>query len=323
MVGTGFKKVTKAGHREAPAAEVNADMAIENMRSYLRSRKIKGYNKFQMPIMSQYSDSTITHQQHMVRYILKKHAGGKLEFTTEWVDRVRDKMEMANVKTGSIRTYMLVLENLFSANDHPLNIAKPKEMDTTDTRVFHTEDDILKMIRATVKVTKTGTVEHARDYAMLYTLWGSAARANELLNLRVSDFKMESGHGFVEIQGTKGYKTRKVPLPDPATNAVKKWLAYRDECGINKDDFPYMFISSAGNGDRLVYGTLYDIVYTYGKKVGIDTHPHLWRHSRCSHLLNVENVPVPVVQKLMGHKRIQTTMGYCHTSFDDMARYIW
>ena len=42
-----------------------------------------------------------------------------------------------------------------------------------------------------------------------------------------------------------------------------------------------------------------------------DVHPHIMRHTFCSRLVQL-GVPIPNVQKLMGHKMIATTMRYSH-----------
>jgi len=42
-----------------------------------------------------------------------------------------------------------------------------------------------------------------------------------------------------------------------------------------------------------------------------DVHPHVMRHTFCSRLVQL-GVPIPNVQKLMGHKKIETTMRYSH-----------
>ena len=42
-----------------------------------------------------------------------------------------------------------------------------------------------------------------------------------------------------------------------------------------------------------------------------DVHPHIMRHTFCSRLVQL-GVPTPNVQKLMGHKKVETTMRYSH-----------
>jgi site-specific recombinase XerD len=182
------------------------------------------------------------------------------------------------------------------------------------------------MIRQTKHITRYGT-ENIRDYAMLTLLWSTGARANEICHLKVVDFKVNKDcHGTVEIRdngrGIKGKKSRNIPVDDICTAAMKEWLAFRAKKKLTTDKYPYMFINTV-TGENLSYPWFHDLVKGYGAKVGIQTTPHAWRHSRCSYWLNVDNVPPTIVQTFMGHKHLSTTLGYAHTSFEDMARYVW
>ena len=42
-------------------------------------------------------------------------------------------------------------------------------------------------------------------------------------------------------------------------------------------------------------------------------HPHVFRHSYATHMLEA-NVPIRHVQKLLGHKTLNSTMVYLHVS---------
>ena len=53
--------------------------------------------------------------------------------------------------------------------------------------------------------------------------------------------------------------------------------------------------------------TLQSRIKTLGKKVlGKDIHPHTFRHAFGNYMVNEKNVPLPVVQGLMGHARLET-----------------
>jgi len=61
----------------------------------------------------------------------------------------------------------------------------------------------------------------------------------------------------------------------------------------------------------------YHVLRKYcNKAIGRKIHIHQLRHSRASHLYNIENKPLEVIQKLLGHKSIETTRIYVHISFD-------
>ena len=57
--------------------------------------------------------------------------------------------------------------------------------------------------------------------------------------------------------------------------------------------------------------TLQSRIKALGRKVlGKDIHPHTLRHGYGNYMVNEKNVPLPVVQGLMGHARIDTTAIY-------------
>ena len=57
--------------------------------------------------------------------------------------------------------------------------------------------------------------------------------------------------------------------------------------------------------------TLQSRIKSLGKKVlGKDIHPHTFRHAWGNYMVNEKNVPLPVVQSLMGHTRLETTAIY-------------
>jgi hypothetical protein len=53
----------------------------------------------------------------------------------------------------------------------------------------------------------------------------------------------------------------------------------------------------------------FERLHTYGKRLGITVNPHQLRHSNATLLLNA-GAPVLTVQTLMGHKWVDTTLGY-------------
>ncbi len=51
-----------------------------------------------------------------------------------------------------------------------------------------------------------------------------------------------------------------------------------------------------------------------------DVSAHTFRHTFISHALNRWGLPLPVVQKWVGHRNLKTTQAYIHTSVDDLER---
>jgi integrase/recombinase XerC len=61
------------------------------------------------------------------------------------------------------------------------------------------------------------------------------------------------------------------------------------------------------------------IITEVGARVGIKTHPHQWRHSVATCLLN-SGADLRSIQELMGHQHLQTTARYLHSSPADLVK---
>ncbi len=113
--------------------------------------------------------------------------------------------------------------------------------------------------------------------------------------------------GAVDLVGnserSKGLKDRLVPLSPLVLQAFKAYLAVRGP----EDALPeQLFISR-----HLPLGTLYcwSRLGTYGERNGFTISPHQLRHSCATLLLNA-GAPILTVQTILGHRHIDTTLGY-------------
>jgi len=148
-----------------------------------------------------------------------------------------------------------------------------------------------------------------RDRAILETMYACGLRVSELVDLKQSDLLLDEG--IVRVFG-KGSKERIVPIGRSAQKWIKK---YRRDArvslagkGKSKD---ILFLNSRGS--RLGREWIWKMVSKYTKQAGIkkDVHPHTFRHSFATHLLE-GGADLRVVQELLGHVDISTTEIYTH-----------
>lgn len=154
----------------------------------------------------------------------------------------------------------------------------------------------------------------ARDVAALELLYSSGLRLAELIGLNIVDVDL-SDH-TARVLG-KGSKTRIVPVGRPALAAIAQWLAVRGE--VAGPDEQALFVGR--NGARLGARALQLRVAQWAKRqnIGVHVHPHLFRHSFASHLLESSG-DLRGVQELLGHANISTTQVYTHLDFQHLAR---
>ncbi len=143
-----------------------------------------------------------------------------------------------------------------------------------------------------------------RDDAVLETLYGSGLRVAELCGLDVDSVDLAAG--AVVVWG-KGSKSRRVPLSQPAADAIGAWLAVRHEA-VGEPAGAAMFANERGN--RL---SPRDVRRILDRRAARPTHPHALRHSFATHLLD-GGADLRSVQELLGHADVATTQRYTHVS---------
>ncbi|HEX2239763.1 MAG TPA: tyrosine-type recombinase/integrase [Actinomycetota bacterium] len=115
----------------------------------------------------------------------------------------------------------------------------------------------------------------------------------------------------------KGRKERRVPIGDPAVEALRDYVsASRPLLAERHDgrDEGFAFLNSRGRpiGPRSVRSTL----ERYARADGISpANPHALRHSFATHLLD-GGADLRAVQELLGHESLVTTQIYTHVSLD-------
>lgn len=150
-----------------------------------------------------------------------------------------------------------------------------------------------------------------RDRAILETLYGAGLRVSELTGLDVSDLDLAGG--FVRVFG-KGGKERLAPIAGMASHALDAYLRdarpyLRTSSSLRGVDASAVFLNVRGG--RISRQAVFTIVRTYGRRVGLELHPHTLRHSFATHLLE-GGADLSALQEMMGHADISTTQVYTH-----------
>jgi integrase/recombinase XerC len=154
----------------------------------------------------------------------------------------------------------------------------------------------------------------ARDRAMLELFYSSGLRLAELVGLDLPD--VDLADRTVRVLG-KGAKARIVPVGSKAAVAIRAWLKERP--ALAGADERAVFVGR--NGARLGVRAVQLRVEAWGRRHGLDVkvHPHLFRHSFATHLLESSH-DLRGVQELLGHANISTTQVYTHLDFQHLAR---
>jgi len=144
---------------------------------------------------------------------------------------------------------------------------------------------------------------HVRDRAILALLAFAGLRRGELIAASAGDYSRESRS--LRVRG-KGGKDRVVPLHAVAVGALDAYLAARDPLRPHDP----LFVSKRG---RISKRPIINAVARAGRRLDIRLHPHLFRHTFATELLN-RRADLRVIQTLLGHESLETTEIYTHVS---------
>jgi integrase/recombinase XerC len=154
----------------------------------------------------------------------------------------------------------------------------------------------------------------ARDLALMELFYSSGLRLAELTSLRLRDLDLAGAS--VRVLG-KGRKERICPVGSKAIAALRVWLAQR--AALVRSGVESVFIGRHGGplGARAVQ--LRVAARARAQGLAQPVHPHLFRHSFATHLLESSR-DLRGVQELLGHANISTTQVYTHLDFQHLAR---
>ena len=153
-----------------------------------------------------------------------------------------------------------------------------------------------------------------RDKAIMELFYSSGLRLAELLGLDLDDLDLRDH--TVRVLG-KGRKVRIIPVGRHALQALSKWLAERTALAAVDETAVFVGVNGRRLGPRIVQRRIARWARLQGLPEHV--HPHLFRHSFASHLLESSG-DLRAVQELLGHANISTTQVYTHLDFQHLAR---
>lgn len=167
--------------------------------------------------------------------------------------------------------------------------------------------DAFKLLNSYDKKTWRGL----RNYTMVALLWALGLRTNEVSTLRVRDF--ETGHGkrigLLRVRG-KGKKQRALFVVDRLFDDLGRYL--------NQPESPQKKLAALFPADKaaaISNDRLQKIVKEQAQKIGIEVSvtPRVLRHAFATEMYH-QQVPLDVIQAMLGHDHIAETAVYIHVS---------
>ncbi len=149
-----------------------------------------------------------------------------------------------------------------------------------------------------------------RDRAILELLYATGIRVSELATLTLN--RLNRQMGFLVAVG-KGRKERIVPVGQSALGWLGRYIEQARPVFLKKKTSNALFLNRSGEG--FTRQGLWKLIKKYAKMAGLErkVHPHTFRHSFATHLLE-GGADLRSVQIMLGHADISTTQIYTHVS---------
>jgi site-specific recombinase XerD len=159
----------------------------------------------------------------------------------------------------------------------------------------HSTEQVKKIIEATT---------NEKHKTMLMLAYASGLRLQEIINLKPED--INSARMVIEVRRGKGKKDRQVILSEKLLPQLRSYFKkYR----------PINWLFEGTAGEQYGYRTLQEVFANAKQKAGIKMQGgiHTMRHSFATHLLE-NGTDIRLIQELLGHNSIKTTIRYTHVS---------
>jgi integrase/recombinase XerD len=147
-----------------------------------------------------------------------------------------------------------------------------------------------------------------RDTAMMELMYATGIRVSEIITLTMNSINWQVG--YLIVMG-KGGKERIVPIGRSAYNCLSEYVNHGRPQFMKDHRTNILFLNRSGEG--LTRQGFWKIVKRYVLRTGLNkkVHPHTFRHSFASHLLE-GGADLRSVQIMLGHADIATTEIYTH-----------
>ena len=155
-----------------------------------------------------------------------------------------------------------------------------------------------------------------RLQAALELLYGTGLRVSELVGIPLAALAPDLT--ALTVVG-KGNKERRLPLGEPARDAIRAWLEVRDAGRSAAAPARWLFPSARGH---LTRQRLAQSLKELAARAGIAPSrisPHVLRHAFASHML-ARGADLRTLQKLLGHEDISTVQIYTHVVDESVRR---
>lgn len=177
---------------------------------------------------------------------------------------------------------------------------------------FLSETAMATLLKQPDDTTKIGL----RDMCFMVTMYDTAARDCEMLNLRLNSLDLNETSPKVRLEG-KGNKVRQVPLMKKTVSHLKRYLKVYHSSKSNEDDWLFYTIAH-GKKNKMSDDNVARFLKKYSTmarkecaEIPEKVKPHQFRHTRAMHLYR-HGMPLQILAEFMGHASTISTQVYAY-----------
>jgi integrase/recombinase XerD len=249
--------------------------------------------------------------KNFFEFLQEKGIADPAEITSEDLNSFFNLLHNFGLSGTTIARYFSTLNGFFNhlvfilyLEVNPLEKLSPPKIAKTLPQVLTVEE-----VERILGLPDTAVNLGLRDKAILELFYACGVRISELINLKISNLFFDEE--MIRVTG-KGSKERFIPIGESAVHWIKKYIShsriYLEKKSISEN---HLFLNSRGK--KLSRMGVWKIVVKYVREAKIEKeiHPHTFRHTFATHLLE-GGADLRAVQEMLGHSDISTTQIYTH-----------
>jgi site-specific recombinase XerD len=274
--------------RETIAAFRISDENMKLLDQTIKTLKIKAYSKNTIDL---YRSELLQLMRLLKEKPLSKITPNQIKSYLLWLLQEK-KCSESKVHT-TLNALKFCFEQVLYQPKIFIEIPRPKKH--LQLPKVHAAEQVKKIIQST---------NNEKHKTMLMLAYGTGLRLQEIINLKIKD--INSARMVINVIRGKGKKDRQVVLSEKLLHQLRKYFRlYR----------PKEWLFEGNPGEKYGYRSLQEVFSNAKNKAGVKIKGgiHTMRHSFATHLLE-NGTDLRLIQELLGHNSIKTTIRYTHVS---------
>ena len=230
----------------------------------------------------------------------------------DWIEKERNcKISTRNQRLVTLHSFFRYVQKQSPENLYEIQkiLSIPNKKGPKTIVPFLTGDEMKILLEQPDTMTKEGL----RDLVLLVVLYDTAARVQELIDLKIADVRI-SNPSVITLNG-KGNKKRQVPITKKTKELLENYLSSKKVNDAISKGENHLFVNQKKH-KLSRWGVSY-IINKYVKLAELDPKftisfpvtPHVFRHSKSVHLLQ-SGVNLIYIRDFLGHCDCSTTEIY-------------